>query len=375
MVEFVCSRCGKTYEKTERVYKCECGGVLELKGKNVSFPLRKIERRKPSIWRYREAIPIESDRHIVTLGEGFTPVVPVKIGEANVLAKLDFLFPTGSFKDRGSSVMVSYLRETGIRRIVEDSSGNAGASVSAYSAKAGISCEIFCPAYASEGKLVQIRLYGAKLTKVEGTREDTEKAVRKRAETVYYASHNWNPYFLEGTKTLAFEIAEQLGWEIPDNVICPCGNGGIYLGLHIGFKELMEEGVTDSIPRLFGVQSHACPPLYLAYKEGKDKPEPFTQTKKTIAEGVCLAKPSRGEMIMNVMKETDGGFEVVNERETREGIGTLAKQGIFVEPTSAVVVKALEKLTEKGVIGRDEKTVVVLSGSGLKATEIILKAV
>ncbi|MEE9323272.1 MAG: threonine synthase [Candidatus Aenigmarchaeota archaeon] len=367
-MKFVCSECGEEYGKNDKIYKCECGGVLELGEKDVSFPKDKIKQRNPSIWRYREAIPIESDKDIVTLGEGFTPLVPLKIGGLDVMAKLDFMFPTGSFKDRGSSVMISHVKGMGVREIIEDSSGNAGASVSAYSAKAGISCEIFCPSYASKGKLAQIQLYGAKLNKVEGSREDAEKAVLKKAETVYYASHNWNPYFLEGTKTLAFEIAEQLGWKSPENVICPCGNGGIYLGLYIGFKELIEQEIVSEMPRLFGVQSFACPPLYEAYKHGKGTPEPFTQTEKTIAEGVCLAKPNRGKEILEAVKESKGAMEIVNDDEVIEGLKMLASQGVFVEPTSAIVVKALEKSVKGGLVKKDEKTVMVLSGSGLKAT-------
>jgi threonine synthase len=374
-MKFVCSECGKVHDNDENIYKCECGGVLEIEGKGVSFPLEKIRQRNPTIWRYREAIPIESNKDIVTLGEGFTPLVPVKIGDMGVIAKLDFLFPTGSFKDRGSSVMMSHVKGMGVREVIEDSSGNAGASVSAYSAKAGISCEIFCPSYASVGKLAQIRMYGAKLNKVEGTREDTKNAVLERAKDTYYASHNWNPYFLEGTKTLAFEIAEQLGWSSPDSVICPCGNGGIYLGLFIGFRELIEQGIVDYMPKLLGVQSSACPPLYEAYRQGKEKPDPFTQKEKTIAEGVCLAKPIRGKAIMKAVKESKGAMDIVNDGEVIEGLKKLASQGIFVEPTSAIVVKALEKFAKEGIVKKDGKNVMVLSGSGLKAIDHISKII
>ena len=365
----VCSECGKEYGKDEKRHRCGCGGVFELIEKNVAFPLDKIGRREPTIWRYREAIPVDSDGDIVSLGEGFTPLIPVKMMGMDVRVKLDFISPTGSFKDRGTSVMLSHVRSLGVDEVIEDSSGNAGASVSAYSAKAGMACEIFCPSYASEGKLTQIRFYGARLNKIPGTREDTENAVLEKAEGTYYASHNWNPYFLEGTKTMAFEIAEQLGWNSPDSVTCPCGNGGIYLGLYIGFKELMEGGIIDSMPKLLGVQSMACSPLYEAAREGKDNPDPFTQTERTIAEGVCLAKPGRGRAILRAMRASGGAMEIVNDEEVVEGIRTLATRGIFVEPTSAIVVKAMEKFVESGIIDRSGINVMMLSGNGLKAVE------
>jgi len=374
-MKLICSDCGKEYGKEEKRYKCKCGGVFELREKDVSFPLEKIRKRKPTIWRYREALPVDSDNDIITFGEGFTPLLPVKINGLNVLLKLDFMFPTGSFKDRGTSVMISHVKSMGIRDVIEDSSGNAGASVSAYSAKAGISCEIYCPSYASAGKLTQIRLYRAKLNKVPGTREDTENAVLERAEKTYYASHNWNPYFLEGTKTLAFEIAEQLGWKSPDSVICPCGNGGIYLGLYIGFRELIENGVIDSMPKLLGVQSFACPPLYEACREGKDFPDPFIQTEKTIAEGVCLTKPGRGKAILKAVEDSKGAMEIATEKEVMEGLKTLAHQGIFIEPTSAIVVKALDKFVKRGIVKKDGKNVIMLSGTGLKAVEELSKMV
>lgn len=371
-VRVVCSDCGKEYEGKTKAYMCECGGTFVLEGKEVSFPKDKISGRDKSIWRYREAIPADHSK-AVTLGEGFTPLVPARAGDHEVLAKLDFIFPTGSFKDRGSSVMISHVRGMGVKEVIEDSSGNAGASVSAYSARAGISCEIFCPSYASEGKLAQIRLYGAKLNKVPGTREDTERAVLEKAKSRYYASHNWNPFFLEGTKTLAFEIAEQLGWESPDSVICPCGNGGIYLGLYMGFRELMEAGAVGSMPKLLGVQSSACSPLYGAYRDSKGVPDPFTQKEKTIAEGVCLAKPNRGKAILKAMRESKGAMEIVSDSEVMEGLKELAYQGIFVEPTSAIVVKALGKLIRKGVAKGDGKNVMVLSGTGLKAIDYLTK--
>jgi len=371
MVRFVCPECGRGYPADGKEYRCLCGKVFEITDKKVSFPLEKISKRKNTIWRYREAIPIESDKDIVSFDEGFTPLLPLKFNGSEVLAKLDFMFPTGSFKDRGSSVMMSFLKGLGVKRVMDDSSGNAGASIAAYAASAGISCEIFCPEYASGGKLTQIMYYGAKLNRIAGTREDAEKAAEERAKRgdVYYASHNWNPYFLEGTKTLAFEIAEQMGWSSPDSIICPCGNGGVYLGLFVGFSELIEQGIVDSMPRLLGVQSSACPPIHNAYRQGTDFVSGFSQTEKTMAEGVCLAKPVRGKLILRALRQSRGSFEKVKDEEVMKGMKLLASRGIFVEPTSAIVMPALEKFMQSGAVGKNEKTVIVLTGSGLKAAD------
>ena len=215
-------------------------------------------------------------------------------------------------------MLISKLGELGIREVVEDSSGNAGAAIAAYCARAGIGCTIYCPASTSKGKLAQIGAYGASLKLIEGNRAATTEAVLEAAETTYYASHNWNPFFLEGTKTAAIEIAEQLGWRAPDHVICPIGFGSVYLGLYIGFSELYAGGVIEKIPRLLGVQSAACAPIYTAYREnGKIKRTP--QTHETLAEGIAAEYPIRGEMIMEARREIDGAFTVVNEEDIKSG--------------------------------------------------------
>ena len=259
-----------------------------------------------------------------------------------------------------------------MREVVEDSSGNAGAAIAAYCARAGIGCTIYCPASTSKGKLAQIGAYGARLKLIEGNRAATTEAVLGAADTTYYASHNWNPFFLEGTKTVAHEIAEQLGWRAPDHVICPIGFGSVYLGLYIGFGELYAQGIVDDMPRLHGVQSAACSPIYTAYSEnGKIKRTP--QTYETLAEGIAAEYPIRGKMIMDAQRATDGAFTIVSEEEIKSGIKILARRGVYVEPTSAVVVKAFDKFVEEGVIGWGDTVVSILTGSGLKATDKLMK--
>ena len=368
MTEYSCRACNRTYPIDTLRYRCDCGGVLNLKKAENPFPLDEISGRSSTLWRYREAIPVDDDALAVSLGEGMTPLVPFDDAASEHYLKLDFISPTGSYKDRGASVLISKLRELGIREVVEDSSGNAGAAIAAYCARAKIGCTIYCPSSTSKGKLAQIAAYGAGLKLVEGNRAATTEAVLEAAATTYYASHNWNPFFLEGTKTVAFEIAEQLGWRAPDHVICPIGFGSVYLGLYIGFGELYAGGVVEKIPRLLGVQSAACPPIYTAYNED-EKIKPLRQTHETLAEGIAAEYPIRGEMIMEARRETDGAFTIVSEEDIKVGVRILAAKGVYVEPTSAVVVKAFDRFVGLGIIRQGEVVVSILTGSGLKATD------
>ena len=374
-IRFSCSLCHKDYPVETRDFRCQCGGPFELDWIPEPFPINSLHGRELSVWRYRESLPILRDENIVSLNEGFTPLLPFSYGDfRRIVLKLDYLCPTGSYKDRGSSLLISKLKELGVRSCIADSSGNAGASIAAYTARAGIQCKIFCPAYTSEGKLVQIRAYGAQLVKVPGTRADTARAVQEEAKRVYYASHNWNPFFSEGIKTLAFEICEQMGWKIPDAVLCPTGYSGIYIGLYYGFKELVDHGVIDRIPRLIGIQSESVSPLYQAfYRKAAEVDE--VPSKTTLAEGIACVQPIRGRKILEIAQLTGGCFEIVSEKEIMEGWKHLARVGIYVEPTSAVVVKAIDRLQRKGLLNSLESIVLILTGIGLKATETLSKYV
>jgi len=373
MTEYICNTCNTTYSINALHYKCDCSAPLDLKKTEIVFPLDEIATRSNTLWRYREAIPISDNASIVSLGEGMTPLVPFDNSTHEHHLKLDFVSPTGSYKDRGASVLLSKLSELGIREIVDDSSGNAGASIAAYSARAEVGCTIYCPASTSKGKLTQISAYGASLKLIDGNRTATTKAILDAAKRNYYASHNWNPFFLEGTKTVAFEITEQLGWTVPDHVICPVGFGSIYLGLYVGFRELHTQKIIDKIPRLLGVQSAACCPIYTAYNESRPNIEPSAQTYETLAEGITAGSPIRAQTIMNALRETNGAFSIVDEDDIELGLKILASKGIYIEPTSAVVVKAFDKFVKSGIIGKDDLVVSILTGSGLKATDKLMK--
>jgi threonine synthase len=350
-------------------WRCDCGSFLDLEFK-PKFPIKKILKRGPTLWRYREAIPILQDEHILSLGEGFTPLEEMEFNGHRVLLKIDYLFPTGSYKDRGATVLVSKLRELGIRKVVEDSSGNAGSAIAAYCARAGIGCEIYVPESTSSGKLVQIQAYGATVKKVEGSREKTAEVAMEAASKIYYASHCWNPFFLHGTKTFAFEIWEQIGWKAPDALVLPVGHGTLFLGAYIGFKELEDAGKVERIPRLVGIQSAACAPLYQAFKKGWKENFPI-EKKETMAEGIAIANPVRGRQILEAIRETNGEILTVTEKEIGVALKEMSRKGHFIEPTSAATIAGLKKYLSQ----KKQKEIVVstLTGMGLKSVGKVLK--
>jgi threonine synthase len=334
-----------------------------------------IQRRPPDLWRYLEALPPLASR--VSLGESMTPLIPFGHRGREIWLKCDYLLPTGSYKDRGAAILMSHLQAMGIQRVVEDSSGNAAASLAAYAARAGIAIEVFCPASASPGKLAQIKLYGAQLRLIEGPRQRTTEALERHVATTgdFYASHLWHPYFLEGVKTVAFEIIEQNGWRAPGVVLCPVGAGSILLGLYKGFTELQEAGIIDRLPRLFAVQAANICPVYTAYERHDSDVPPIAAPQPTLAEGIALPCPVRGPKLLQALRETDGGVTVVSEEEIRQGLVILGRRGICVEPTSAVVIKALEHLEDTGMVHPHEQVVLVLSGFGLKAGAVLQQLV
>lgn len=364
MIELVCTSCGRLYEGNRKIWRCCCGGLLDISF-NAEFPIRKIRKRKPGLWRYREAIPLEDDRWIVSFEEGFTPLLKMNIDGCEVWIKQDHLFPSGSFKDRGASVMISHVKSLGINQIVEDSSGNAGASVAAYAARGGVSCIIFAPAAASPAKLSQIRNYGADLILVDGTREAVAAAAIECASERYYASHAWNPFFFHGTKTFAYEVCEQLGWKSPDSVVLPVGNGTILLGAYIGFCDLKKAEIIDKIPKMIVVQSETCAPVDRAFRGEPHVTGTTGSTSGTIAEGIHVADPIRLNSIAEVAKITSGSVILVQEDEIAAWVCKAAMMGFCIEPTSAATMAGVQKYIRSG----SEKECIVssLTGHGLKS--------
>jgi len=369
-VQLVCRECRAKYSSEAPVWKCRCGSLLDIEF-NAVFNIEIIEKRKMTMWRYREAIPLKEDKNIVSFDEGFTPLIPVHISGRPVLIKQDHLFPTGSYKDRGASIIISKVKELGIKEVVEDSSGNAGCAIAAYCAAAGINCNIFVPDDTTSGKLSQIELYGAKLTKICGSREDTAIATLKRAEKIYYASHTWNPFFLQGTKTFAFEVCEQLGWKAPDTIVLPVGNGTLLLGTYNGFTELVHAGVIDKIPRLIAIQSENYAPLFRAFKDNSVEKSFVIGPESTLAEGIAISNPIRGEEIIEAVKKSNGDFITVSEFEIMKALKVIGKKGFCIEPTSAAAIAGVYKYLQRESL--KETIVSVFTGHGLKASEKISK--
>ncbi|MEP9380395.1 threonine synthase [Aquabacter sp. CN5-332] len=362
------SASGATFPVAEPLWRAPDGGPLGL-SPGTGLSRSDIAPQENSLWRYASAIRVDA-AHRVTLGEGFTPLVAARFGGRDVHMKLEFMAPTGSFKDRGMTVLMTYLRSAGVTRILEDSSGNAGASMAAYAAACGMDCRILVPASAPSGKLVQMRAMGAEVVPVSGTRQDVADRALREAEEIFYSSHNWQPFFIEGTKTLAFELWEQCGFAVPDTVVVPLGYGSNVLGLRIGFEELMRRGEIDRIPRIFGVQASNCSAFGAAEDAGVDHAVHF-QPRPTVAGGIASQKPVRVSEVLSAMRDSGGGLVRVSEEEIAAGLHGLLAGGLFVEPTSAAGAAGLQKLQMQGRIGPEETVVLVLTGSGLKATQDI----
>jgi threonine synthase len=361
---FVCTTCGKSYPLHTRDWRCECGGLFDLEAW-PAFDITQIDTTRPGLWRYQRLLPLEPGWQPVSLGEGNTPMVPVQWQGQDVTFKLESVSPTGSFKDRGACVLVTALRGLGIERAVEDSSGNAGASLAAYAARAGIACEICVPDTAGGPKLAQMAAHGAEVIQIRGRREYAALAAwAAAAHGAYYASHLYSPYFLAGVETVAYELWEQLGYRTPGALVLPAGNGSLLLGAYRGFRRLQQAGLVERLPRLIAVQAAACAPIYQAYLNGLEAVEPIVP-EPTIARSVAISQPVRGVQILAALRATGGVVLSATEEEIQQTRNQLAQGGFYVEDSSAVAVAALASLPEISQAGADGPVVVLLTGHGL----------
>jgi len=357
-----CSVCGKSSVDLLN-FRCQrCGEPLEVKHR-LSFDSAEIEKQNFSVWRYARFFPYVKEREVVTLGEGWTP--SVKFSD-NVYFKLEGLNPTGSFKDRGSTVLISALHNS-VRKaggyISEDSSGNAGASMAAYAARAGLKAKVFVPENVAGPKFNQIQFYGAEVVRVSGGRSKVAEEAQKAEKGRFYVGHIVHPLFRDGIRSLAYEIAEQCGWQPPERIYLPVSAGTLLLGLLNGFKHLLESNVIKGMPKVIACQTRQVSPLYHRLKNmSYSTPEKIT----SIADALVSVNPPLLDLMVKQLKKARGDAVMVEEDQIYNAFMELARKGFFVEPSSAVAYAGFKKQFEDEEMPKDESVAIILTGTGLK---------
>ncbi len=377
-----CRECGRDYEVAP-IYTCEwCFGPLEVTydydAVSAAVTRERIAAGPASIWRYADLLPVDRG-HAVDLGAGFTPLVradrlAAALGLGEVWVKNDTLNPTNSFKDRVASVALSKALEFGFKTAACASTGNLANSVAAHAARAGLRSYVFIPSNLERAKVVTTAVYGGNLVAIDGNYDDVNRLCAELAGTYRWAFVNVNvrPYYAEGSKTLAFETAEQLGWEVPDHVVVPVASGSLLTKIRKGFDELHKVGLLDRDPqvRVSGAQATGCSPVATAWLDGSDTIRPVKPD--TIAKSLAIGNPADGYFALDAVRQTGGGLAAVSDDEVVEGIRLLARtEGIFAETAGGVTIASLQRLAEEGVVGRDERVVVYITGLGLKTLDAV----
>ena len=381
-----CIDCGSKYRLDEIIYTCRrCNDLLE-----VELDLKELEkkiekgdwRQRPlSVWKYREFLPILDESKIVTLNEGGTSLyrsvnLARKLGLRNLYVKNEGENPTGSFKDRGMTVGITKALELGIKTVICASTGNTSASLAAYAARAGLQCVVLIPSgKIAYGKLSQAMIYGAKVVQVQGNFDQALSMVLELSEKhgELYLLNSINPYRLEGQKTIAYEIYDQLNGDTPDRVVLPVGNAGNISAIWKGFTELHKLGLIEKLPKMTGIQAEGAAPIARAIKERKDEIVPIDNP-ETIATAIRIGAPVSWKKALKAIRDSKGTAETVTDEEILEAQKMLARsEGIFVEPASASSIAGLKKLLEMEEIDKDEVVVCVTTGHGLKDPETAIK--
>ena len=362
--EVTCTACGKP--STNLIdYKCPaCGKPLTIK-LHRKFDLTQIRNKTCSLWRYSAFFPYAKEENVVTLGEGWTPLVKFT---SNVYFKLESLNPTGSFKDRGSTTQISALHKhvkDNNGYISEDSSGNAGASIAAYAARAGLKAKIYVPKTVSGPKLRQIQFYGAEVAEIEGSRTKVSEEAQKPERSKFYVGHVLHPLFRDGIRSLAYETAEQLAWQAPDQIYLPASAGTLLLGVLSGFNHLVESRILKKTPRIVACQTRQVSPLYHHFNNLHYEP-PKRVT--SIADALLSTNPPLLELMTKQLRNAKGETLIVEESEILDAFKELAKHGFLVEPSSAVAYAAYKKQIQNKETAKTDNTVIILTGNGLKTT-------
>ena len=377
-----CIECGGKFKIHERFYTCpKCGGLLEVEFEPDELK-RKLDRKRlktepPSVWKYRVFMPILDESKIVSLGEGGTPLyrcdrLAKELGLKELYIKYEGANPTGSFKDRGMTVGVTKALEFGARVVACASTGNTSASLAAYAAKAGLGCVVLLPSgKVALGKLSQTLIHGAQVIEVKGNFDEALAMMRRICEERedIYLLNSLNPFRPQGQKSIAFEIADQLGWKVPDRVVVPMGNCANIWAIYKGFFEFDAVGLTKGVPKMLGIQAQGAMPIVDAIKRGLERFEPVKKP-ETIATAIRIGNPVNGPKALRAIRASGGTAEAVSDEEIIEAQKSLAKlEGIAVEPASAASVAGLKKLLAQGVVNRNERVVCMATGHVLKDPE------
>ena len=379
-----CRECGAEYE-LQATHVCEmCFGPLDAIYDEAALRRKvsrqRIEQGPPSMWRYRDLLPVEDDTQVVTLGEGFTPLVKAErlgaeLGLRNLWLKNDSMNPTNSFKDRVVSVAISWARANGFETIACASTGNLANAVAAYAARAGLECFVFIPVDLEPAKVVSISVFDPNVVAVRGNYDEVNRLCSQLLESTPWAFCNINirPFYAEGSKTLTFETAEQLGWKLPDEIIIPIASGCQFVRHRQAASELIEYGLVrgDRVPAFTGAQALGCAPVYNAFHS--DTPDRVLPVKpNTIARSIAIGNPSDGVYVNRIARETGGVVEAVTEEEIVDGIRLLARtEGIFTETAGGVTIGVLAKLAREGRWNGDEVVVAYVTGHGLKTADVL----
>lgn len=377
-----CKECGTEYE-LKATHVCEfCFGPLEVTydydALRRTVTRESIQAGPNSIWRYRSFLPVATEKPI-DVGTGMTPLVKAnrlarRLGIKNLYIKNDAVnMPTLSFKDRVVSVALTRAQELGFTTVSCASTGNLANSTAAIAAYAGLDCCVFIPADLEAGKVLGTLIYGPTVMAVQGNYDQVNRLCCEVANTQGWGFVNINlrPYYSEGSKTLGYEVAEQLGWKLPDHIVAPLASGSLFTKIYKGFQEFINVGlVADKSVRFSGAQAEGCSPIAQAHREGRDFVTPVKPN--TIAKSIAIGNPADGVYALEVAKKTGGNIESVNDTEIVEGIKLLAEtEGIFTETAGGTTVAVLKKLVEAGKIDPEETTVVYITGNGLKTQEAV----
>lgn len=377
-----CRECKKEYESTFRYVCDDCFGPLDVKYDFPKISKDTFAGREHTYWRYFELLPVEDRSNIVSIGAGMTPLTKAEnlgraLGLDNLYIKNDSVNPTFSFKDRPAGVAVSKAREFGLAAVGCASTGNLASATAAHAARGGFQCHVFAPSDIEMAKITQALSYGANYIAVDGTYDDANRIAAQIGDSkgIGIVNINMRSHYVEGSKTLAYEVAEQLGWQVPDHLVVPVGSGAMLNAICKGFEELQAISLLGEVSgmHMIAAQPHGCAPIVDAFKKNSKEVVPV-ENPDTVAKSLAIGDPGDGRYVLRRLEQYNGSAEESDNREILDAILLLAKtEGIFTEPAGGVSVAVLQKMVEQGRIDKGDRVVCYVTGNGLKATESIME--